>query len=227
MKRMTLFIGWIAICQFNSVQSQHSLGIQAGASFSNVDVHGVGSLIPNTDHITRPFFHVTYQLPLYVGLSFRTGLAYQQKGFLFRVQDDVNIFNLNVPVGVTLITEADYLTVPVELMYTFNNRSAVQPYITAGLTGSYEMAARVRERAHFLVDINVEKQELELTRSLYNRWELGAKVGLGVEFDLPVGNIFLEAGYQRAFTNMLNDPILAMRLYNQNFNVGAGYSFRF
>lgn len=227
MKRMTLFIVWIVVFHFNPLNAQHSVGIQAGASFSNVDVYGAGNIIPDADYIARPFFHLQYQRALYEGLSFRTGIGYQQKGFMFRVLDDVNIFNLNVPVGVTLITEADYLTAPVELVYTFNHQNSVKPYITAGLTGSYEMAARVRERVHFLVDINVGKQELDLTRSLYNRWELGGKIGVGIDFELPVGNIFMEAGYQRAFTNMLDDPILALRLYNQNFNIGAGYSIRF
>jgi opacity protein-like surface antigen len=209
------------------LHAQSAVSVHTGATFSNVRVQGVGDFIPDAEYIARPFVSVMYETAIAEGLFFRTGMGFQQRGFLMDANYDLNVFNVDLPVGIIAIAEADYLTAPVNLKYQFPVNGTVQPYVFGGVTGSYATAARIQEKVRFLVDVNIGTQDINLNNSMFNRWEFGGQAGLGVDIELNRGALFFEGSYHTGFTNILNDPILDVRLYNQNYSLGAGYSWRF
>ena len=205
MKKLWI-IAIFALLANMDLHAQQSLGIRGGALFSNVRVHGVSGLIPDADFIVRPEFQLLYERQLMPGLSLRTGFGYQQKGFSARASYDLDLFGIDLPVGIKAITEADYLSVPLELKWSMAPESTVSPYLFGGFNGAVATGARIREVASILVDINIGQQKINLNNSLFNRWELAGKVGLGLDIQVGNGNMFMEAAYQTGFTNLLNDP---------------------
>jgi len=226
MKRISLIFA-LACIWISELSAQQSIGLRGDALFSNVSVRGIGDLVPDPDFITRPGFSLLYEKTLSDNLSIRTGLGYQERGFTAAAAYDLRLLGIDLPVGIRVITEVDYLTVPMELKLSLGNGAVVTPYLSAGVAASYATGARLREIVSLLVDINVGRQKINLSNTLFDRWELAGKAGLGLDIEAPNGKIFLEASYQAGLTNMLDDPILAIRLKNQNIAVGAGYRFFF
>lgn len=217
---------WLLLLPF-TVFGQQSFGIESGVTLSNVRVNGIGNFMPDPDLIARPMIQMNYEYPISEFISVRTGLGFQQRGFSVRSDFDVNLFNIDIPIGVRAVTEADYLTVPLELKINLAGDRPVSPYISGGLTTSYATGARIREFANVLVDIRIGEQKINMGSNLFNRWEIGGKLTAGLDVALPTGKIFLEASYHTGFTNILNDPILAVRLNNQNIGLGLGYRYTF
>lgn len=225
MKRIKLFIA-ATLALFISIQisAQSTLTVKGGLLMSNVSVNGIGeAFTPDKAYLPGWQIGLFTELPMSNQLSFAPGIQLAEKGFMAKEGLNVNLFQVPVELGVKAETRIKYLQAPLWLKYNMGN-GPIKGYITGGPTLGYALDGQIQTKANFILDFNVSKHNLNLSKDMYNRFEVGAGIGGGVEFDTGRGSILFEASYQHAFTDILSDPIVDVRVRNQGFGLSIGYN---
>ena len=229
MKRTMLFtLLVIGVMMTQNAISQVEFGAKAGASFSDISVDGLnfGGDFLEPQMIASPVAGIYSEIPLGSGFYFTPELNYTQKGFKVQESTNVNVFNLPVPIGAEAITRFHYIEMPLSLKYKFGN-GAVQPYVKAGATMGYAVAGTVTTRVNSIIDIKVAEIDVDPQGDLYNAFELGGVAGAGLEIPTANGKFFMEASYSHGFTDILDEPVIDLRVRNTAVGVGIGYALRF
>lgn len=208
--------------------SQAEFGVHAGITFSDVSVDGLnlGIGLFEPEMIASPMAGVYAEFPLGNGFYVNTELNYTQKGFKVQESMDLDVFGLAIPIGAEVITRFNYLDLPLMLKYKFG-QGAVQGYVKAGPSVGYAMSGSVTTRINSIIDIKVAEIDINPQGNLYNDWEIGGVVGAGVEIPTSSGKFFADVSYSHGFTDILNEPVIDLRVRNRAVGVGIGYAFRF
>lgn len=221
MKKLTIVACLAIMSQFAFAQQE--IGIKASYDVTNGTIDGVADFLPSPDYMDNFSVGAYTNLPLSNGFSFQPELLFRQKGFSVRESYPVDVFEIDIPIGIEARTTIQYIETPLLLQYRAGQR--VQFFAEAGPTLGFAVDAKLRERAHLIVDFNIAEQDLDLTSDLYNRFEVGGILGGGIS--VPVGAATLDLGmrYQHSLTDLLDDPIVDVRLRNYGFSFGAGLRF--
>ena len=221
MKRLQLIIASLFITL--GLSAQHSLTVKGGLLLSNVSVNGISdAFTPDKAFLPGYQVGVFTEIPMGEALSFYPGIQLAEKGFMTQEGFNVNLFQVPVELGVTAETRLQYIQTPLWLKYSMGN-GPVKGYVTGGPTIGYAVDGRIRTKANFIMDFNIGTFDLDLGKNLYNRFEVGAGLGAGVEFDTGKGSIMLDANYSHAFTDILADPIVDVKLRNHGLGINIGY----
>lgn len=229
MKRTMLFgLLVIGVMMTQTAMSQVEFGAKAGASFSDISVDGLnfGGEFLDPQMIASPVAGLYSEIPLGNGFYFTPEINYTQKGFKVQEGTTVNVFEIPVPVGAEAITRFHYIEMPLSLKYKFGN-GPVQPYIKAGATMGYAVAGKMTTRINSIIDIKVAEIDLDPQGEMYNAFELGGVAGAGLEIPTASGKFFVEASYSHGFTDVLDEPVIDLRVRNTAVGVGIGYALRF
>ena len=224
MKRLQLILtGILFITGTIAIQAQTPITVKGGFLFSNVSVDGVSeAFTPGKEFLTGWQVGVYTDLPLSNVLSFTPGLQFAEKGFVANEGFNVNLFQVPVELGVTAETRLRYIQAPLWMTYHMGE-GPIKGYITGGPTLGYAVDGNIRTKANFILDFNVANIDLDLGKDLYNRFEVGAGIGAGVEFDTGKGSLLFEANYQHAFTDILANPLVDVKVYNRGIGLNVGY----
>ena len=229
MKRLTHFVLLVAgVFMTQSTFGQVEFGAKAGASFSDMTVKGLnlGMDLFEPQMIISPSAGLYSEMPLGNGFYFAPELNYTQKGFRVQESTNVNVFGVALPIGVEATTRFHYIDMPLTLKYKFGQGS-VQGYVRAGPTVGYAVSGVVTTRLNSIIDIKVAETDLDPQGELYNAFEIGGVVGAGFEIPTASGKFFIDAGFSHGFTDVLNEPIIDLRVNNRAISVGIGYALRF
>lgn len=218
----------IGVLMTQSAIGQMEFGAKAGASFSDMTVNGLnfGNDFLEPRMIASPSAGLYGELPLGSGFYFAPELMYTQKGFRVEEATTFNVFNLPLPIGAEAITRLHYIDMPLMLKYKFGEGS-VQPYLKAGPTLGYAVSGTVTTRINSIIDIKVAEIDLNPQGELYNAFEIGGMVGAGIEIPTASGKFFVDASFSHGFTDVLDEPVIDLRVKNRAIGVGIGYAFRF
>ena len=93
--------------------------------------------------------------------------------------------------------------------------------------GGYAYNAEFDLKARFIADIVVLNDQIDLTNDSYNRFDIGASVGGGFEYDLETGRVMFGVRYQHSLNDMLNDSVLGLELRNQSLSGQVAYVHKF
>ena len=210
-----------------NVHAQISVGAKIGANFADTRVDGLlGNLAPEQTTFTGFTAGVMAEIPMIHALSFRPELNYIQKGFTVSQSFDVDLIGIDMEVGAKARTRINYVEMPLLLKYSIGT-DAAKVYAIAGPSIAYAANAELNPVATFIVDFNLPSIPINLDNNIYNRWEISGVLGAGGEVKAGNGKVFADARYNLGFTNMLNNPIVDLRIKNQGFNVSAGYAYSF
>ena len=227
MKRYHLLILVAILTSPFLAQAQVILGAHGGIHSNKVQIKGISeSWIPENSYWTGANAGLHLEVPITERLNFRPELNYVEKGFRVKEGFEFDLFNIPVPIGAEAITRVQYIEVPLQLKYTFAD-GPVKPYIFGGPHISYAIDGQIDLRANLILDFNIASFNIDMTNNLYNQLEVGGLVGAGLNFEAGRSNIFLQGSFQHGFTDMLNDPIVDIRLRNSGFNLTAGVQIRF
>ncbi len=208
-------------------QAQITFGAHGGFHSNKVQIKGISeSWVPENGYWTGVTAGLHAEFPMLGRLAFRPELNYIEKGFRVREGFEFDLFNIPIPIGAEAITRVQYIEIPLQLKYTFTD-GPVQPYIFGGPHFSYAVDGQIDLKANFILDFNIGSYDLDVTNDLYNQFEVGAIAGAGMTFQAGRSNLFLQGSFQHGFTNMLDDPIIDIRLRNSGFNVTAGIQIPF
>lgn len=210
-----------------NIQAQISVGAKIGANFADTRVDGLlGNLAPEQTTFTGFTAGVMAEIPMIHALSFRPELNYIQKGFTVSQSFDVDLIGIDMEVGAKARTRINYVEMPLLLKYSIGT-DAAKVYAIAGPSIAYAANAELNPVATFIVDFNLPSIPINLDNNIYNRWEISGVLGAGGEVKAGNGKVFADARYNFGFTNMLNNPVVDLRIKNQGFNVSAGYAYSF
>ena len=207
----------------NFLMAQFQLGVKTSYDVTSGTIDGVAEFLPSPDYMDNYSVGLYGNLPLGQGFSFQPELLFRQKGFSVRESFPVDVFAIDIPIGVEARTIFKYVEMPLLAKYSTGDR--VKFFIEAGPALGYAVDAKLKERAHLIVDFNIGEQDLNLSNDLYNRFELSGLIGGGIS--IPAGNANIDLGmrYQHSITDILDDPIIDVRLRNYGFTFGAGVRF--
>ena len=211
------------------VHAQTQVGVKAGVNFSDIAVSGLN--LGEVDFLNaKPIAGITAgvygEIPMGNGLYFSPELNYTEKGFRIAEGTNVNVFGLPVPIGAEALTRLRYVEAPLLLKYKFEGPK-VDAYVQAGPAVGYAMSGDVKMRVNSIIDLNVAQFPLNLQGNLYNPWEVSAVAGAGAEFKTNSGKFFVDAKYSHGITQMLDDPVVDVRLRNKGLGMSVGYAFAF
>ncbi len=229
MKKITFLIGTfiIAISSF-PLLSQTQVNIMTGFNTANTETSVISSDIVDISPISRLNASVILDQKLDDLLSLRTGLVYQKKGFKVNESMGLDFLGMNLPLGIKLTNEINYLEVPVMLKFNINNKSRIRPYLAAGPSLGYALSGSLKTKATAILDFNIATIDMDLSSDNYNRIDISAKALAGVEIPYKQGHFITEIGYTRALNNFVSqDFILDAGGKHKGWTFNVGYGFRF
>lgn len=227
MKRILLSLALLPFLLPAGLQAQITIGAHGGLHSNKVRISGLAEEWTPRNHYVHSYnLGLFVDIPMLNNFSFQPGLNLVEKGFLVRATTDFNFADIPIPAGVEATTRLTYLEMPLLIRYSYGE-GIVKLYGFAGPHFSYATNGRVNLRAIAIVPINLYNYDLDLSDDLYNRFEVGGLAGIGVAFKTGPLNTFIQGSYQHGFTNMLDDPIIDIRLRNYGYNLTGGIQYTF
>lgn len=201
-----------------------SIGLKGGVQMANVKVPGFiedSQYLPDFQAIATPNLGLVTEIELHPNFAIQPEISWTQKGFQATENFDVNLFNVNVPLGATAITKFNYVEMPLLAKAKFGNF-----YLLAGPTFGYAVNGKLQTRANLVItEIDLYNTDINLDKVGYERWEVGGMAGAGVA--IPVfngGHIFLDARYAHGFTQPYDIPLVHEKVLHRNFGLNLGFT---
>lgn len=224
MKKAVVLI--VAVFSFCNVSlAQLSVGVKGGVNFANVyTTEALGSLTPDFKHIDEFHFGVVGELGLTDHFALQSELNVMKKGLQFSEDFNANVFNMNIPLGVTTEARFTYVEVPLLAKVKFGD-GPLQAYAVAGPTFGYAAAGRLDNKAKALLEIDLGTVDVDLDQIDYERFEVGAQAGLGAVLNLGGTQLFADARYGLGFTELYDIPVFEEKVKNKGISLSAGIMF--
>ncbi len=229
MRAMKNIIGIVTLTLISTftVTAQTEIGVRTGVAFNNSNISGVvGDFLPDTRS------HIGYSLGIYADIamnrsfSFRPEIGYTSKGFSMSQGTNFDLLGLDIPVGVRAETSMKYIETLALLKYKVGS-GPVRFFVEAGPGIGYATSAYLQPKATLILEFNLPEVDINLSGDTYNRTDVTAHVGTGVEFDTGQGMIGASIRYSHGLANVLKDPVIDTRITNQSINLGVSYGYRF
>ncbi len=225
MKKLQILAWVLLLAGTFSLQAQTTIGGRIGANIGLATVDGLADLItPDISALNTFTGGLTINQRLDDRLSFTSGVHYKRKGFVASESIGIELFEVNIPVGAKAETRLDYIEVPILLNIGFNNGQKVQPYIEFGPAFSYAVSGEIQPSLQVVLEINTPKIDLDLSKDIYNRFEVAGQGVAGIKIPYGAGIFDLGVSYTHAFTDMLADPVLDIKLRNYGIGLHAGFA---
>lgn len=208
-----------------SASAQLAIGARGGATLAKTMGNGyiqnyTGELNPIVSGNAAVFLKV----PIIGGLSFRPEIGYSQNGAGITTDELLNLVGVNLPLKGTLRQRMTYLQAPLLLQYEFGPKeSTVKPYIVLGPTFSYLADGKIVSRADLIL-FRSRPLRTDIGLGVFNRLDVGAAAGAGLNFDLGSIQMMIEARYDRGFTPVYDTPIVRVPVHNQSVSIMAGFA---
>jgi len=200
-----------------------SFGLRGGVNFANVyTTDGLDNLTPDFKSYEAINLAAVAEIGITENFAFQPELAFISKGFVVAEDFDLELFNVPLPVGATAESRFRYLELPLLAKYKFGGEG-LNAYVTAGPTLGYAMSGRLITRANALLDFQLSDSNIDLDAIDYERFEVGALVGLGVAVNTSFGQLFADARYQRGFTQLYDIPVVEEQIRNQGIALNVGF----
>jgi hypothetical protein len=227
MKTRTFTLIILSILGFSlSSNAQWHIGANAGLSSNNVTVSGLPELVPNAKAMMGYKVGLNAEYDINQTFSLLSGMDYTQRGFVVQEGMNVNILGIDVPIGVKVETRVQFIEMPILGKFKFGEDN-LKAYVLAGPSISYATTGQIKTKASLLFDINVMTTDINLGADAYNRKNIGAVIGAGIEIPNDSGKFFADVRYNHSLTNMLNDPVIDVKLKPYGVSLGIGYAMAF
>jgi hypothetical protein len=210
-----------------NLNAQWTFNPSAGIQINDTKVNGAGNFINGIPQsMIGLYVNLGSDYWISESLALSTGIGYNQKGFGLREGFDLNLFGLDIPLGVKANTKLHYMSVPLMGKVKLGNTNT-RFIITGGAEVGYAVSAEIQPKATLLIDFNLPKQKINLDNNIYNRWDVSAKAGIGIEQQLGQGALSFNAAYMHSLTNVLDNPIIDVRIKPYSLQLGFGYTYNF
>jgi len=223
LQKSLLTIAFLLIALFTYAQT--SIGIKGGLNFTNISQPDlIGSTGLDFKGITGANFGLLAEIGINDHFAIQPELNYSQKGFKIEEGLDLELFNIPVPLGGKAITKLNYIETPILAKAKFGN-AKVQGYVAAGPLFSYASGGRFKTQAKvLLVDIPLTDTKLDLDALGFERFDIGATIGTGIQINTATaGSFFADIRYNKGFRDVYDVPVVDLKLQNSAFGLSVGY----
>lgn len=229
MRTMKMIIGIMTLVLIGTYTStaQLEVGVRTGAAFNNSKISGtVGEILPDSK------INLGYSLGIYADIamnnsfSFHPEIAYTSRGFTMDQGTNFQMLGLDIPIGVSAETQMKYLESLALLRYKIGS-DRLKFFVEAGPGIGYATSAVIQPKATLFLEFNLPQVDVDLNGDTYNRTDVTANIGTGVEYDTGQGVLGANLRYSHGLANVLNDPLINTRITHQSFNLGISYGYRF
>lgn len=205
-----------------AVQAQVSVGARVGYQLNNVyTTEGLGAIAPNFLNIDEASFGLVTEIPIAGGFSFQPELGYTTKGFGLKEGFDAELLGVNLPVSARAETRVRYVEMPLLAKYKFG-QDALQAYVAAGPTLSYANKGQIDTYANVLLEVELGSVPLNLDAINYERFDVGATIALGAQYDFGPVTTFVDARYYRGFSELYDIPLVNEKVRNKGYGFNLG-----
>lgn len=205
-----------------AVQAQVSVGARVGYQLNNVyTTEGLGAIAPNFLSIDEASFGLVTEIPIAGGFSFQPELGYTTKGFGLKEGFDAELLGVNLPVSARAETRVRYVEMPLLAKYKFG-QDALQAYVAAGPTLSYANKGQIDTYANVLLEVELGSVPLNLDAINYERFDVGATIALGAQYDFGPVTTFVDARYYRGFSELYDIPLVNEKVRNKGYGFNLG-----
>ncbi len=220
--KVSLFCLLALLCLSTTVHAQWSAGIRGGVLGSNIRGKGsVDELFSPLNDLRSTQLGVNLAYEISPHLVLQSDLGWSRRGFGYRQGTDLDIFNLQLPLGVVAEARIHYADLAMLLRAQTGGRK-IKAYVTAGPSIAYALDGKIKTRTDGLLDINLFSTPLDLDAIGIRRLEVGGMAGAGLAMTTGFGEIFAEARYYRAFSSLFDLPVLEGNVFNQSLGLNLG-----
>lgn len=221
-----IFTAVLVLSSIQLINAQVSLGLKAGLAHSDVsaDLY-IDAVSSAPQGYTSGLWGITAEVPLHTNVSVMTEVLSTRKGFVVEESTSFGVLGIDIPVGGRVTTSIHYVETPLLLKANIGSPT-IQGYGVLGTSVGYATAATLRPTATLLIDFNLPEVDINLSNSMYNRWNAAAVVGAGGQATVGPGKIFADVRYQHGLTDMVNSTV-ELDLRNTGFQITAGYAYTF
>jgi hypothetical protein len=208
--------------------AQNGLEFGIGPVFSNITLKGIdNSIRPDRALHTGLQIQALWNQHIGEGFSVAAGLAYKEKGFVWNEGLSTNVLNIPINIGVTAKTNINYIELPLNLKYSIGNEKGIIAFAFAGPSVGYALNATLQTSANTIFDFNISRTKINLNDAIYNRMELGANAGGGIEIPVGNGSIMASAQYMHGFNRVIDNTVIDFKARNYGFGLNLGYKINF
>jgi len=223
MKKTIFYPAMAILFAVQITQAQFTIGPRVGFSLSNVSTPDfIDILAPDFSYLPGLEFGVVGDLPISDRLSLQSEIIYREKGFRVSGQTSLDLFNIDFPLGVRVDTRLRYIDLPMQLKYALGS-GPISGYLTGGAQIGYGLNGRIKTRANFLADWDLTNIPIKLGGKGYQRFEISAVLGAGLEFAAGDGKVFADIRYTQGLMDSFQVPVADLNIKNHGFSFGMGY----
>ena len=205
-----------------AVQAQVSVGARVGYQLNNVyTTEGLGAIAPNFLNIDEASFGLVAEIPVAGGFSFQPELGYSTRGFGLKEGLDTELLGVNLPLSARAETRVRYFEMPLLAKYKFG-QDALQAYVAAGPTLSYANKGQIDTYANVLLEVELGSIPVNLDAINYERFDVGATIALGAQYDFGPVTTFVDARYYRGFSELYDIPLVNEKVRNKGYGFNLG-----
>lgn len=207
---------------FSGLHAQLAVGLKGGLNYNKVyTTENLGAIAPNFTTLQEVHTGLLLDIPVAGGFSLQPELNLITKGFGLRQGLDVPVFGIELPLNARAESRFRYVEMPLLAKYTVG-QDVVQAYFVAGPTFGYATKGQIDTRANVLVEVDLGTLPLNLDNIDYERFEIGAAIGAGLQLNFGGLRAFADARYQRGFTELYNIPLVEEKVRNTGVAFSAG-----
>ena len=235
MKAALLFLLIFCVCK--SLSAQISVGLSVGNNFSGIKNN---SEYPDYMEPIKEEYSIANGLfvgiPVEVGftdrISLLTTFSYLQKGANY--DGAINLADEYIIEGKGNINY-NYLELPLQAKYNFFTKNKTEVYFLAGPSFGYLISVRNKYNStiHDLGNDNITKEKIDLKQkskdlsdSGYNRLDISIALGVGCDYKVGMGKLFLHLNYLNGFKNIYKQGDgfdSGVNQLNRGFTTTVGY----
>ena len=221
--KQVLFAALIAFFGNQIVSAQIALGLKGGVNFGTVHAtETLNSLAPDFKYAPGVVAGGVAEIGLGRFFALQPEVQWVQKGFRFDEGIDIPVGNINIPAGVEATIRTNYIEMPLLAKAKFGN-DRVQGYALLGPSLGYALNGKLITRTRFLFEFDPIRTDLNFDNLDYNRFEVSAVGGLGIQFNFNGIKWFADARYTHGLTELYNFPVVNEQIKNRGlaFNTGV------
>lgn len=218
----------IALFSFSLVQytiAQVAIGLKTGVNFASVHTTDlIDQAAP--DFNFTPGWNVGLVTEINVGNYFalQPEVNWVQKGFTWNESVGIPLGNVEIPLGAAATFRTNYLEVPLLVKLKLGNER-IQGYVAAGPSFGYAMNAKIITRPRLFFEFDPIETKVNLDNLNYERFDLSATGGLGIQVNFHGASIFADARYTHGFTELYDFPVVNEQIKNKGIALSAGVLF--
>jgi hypothetical protein len=217
-----LFFALITFFGNTFLQAQVAVGLKAGANFGNVYMtEALGNLAPDFKFATGAVAGGVVEANFGKYFAVQSELNWVQKGFKFTEDVNIPVGNLDIPAGVSATIRTNYLEIPLLAKAKLGN-DIIQAYAVLGPSFGYAMNGQLITRTRLLFEFNPIHTNLNFDALDYNRLEVSAVGGLGMQVNFHGGKWFADARYTQGLTQLYNFPVVNEQIKNRGIALSTG-----